>query len=735
MDDPEKFVLRGQTGDGVSAPAEQYSQQSFATSGAEPDVPINRASSPQNDRDAALRDPSHGANLDRLRASSPPVPLLSSRPKHLRGQSTMNSYFSGTTIDGSPADNLNAQGSAKADSPNTIYVLAGQPTGWAAMAEDIKKYDSDKIDDCKEDIDTLMTFSGLFSAAITAFLVDSYEALLPNQGSETLLVLRHIAQQNDIIIAQNPSANTTNLDALPPASSSPFADVTSSLVIVNILWFASLLVSLIAASFGMLVKQWLREYLAVNNPSAQARLRVRQYREPSLSTWKVFEIAAALPFLLQLALGLFFAGLCLFTASVHSAVGRTTTTIVLAWAFCFLVATALPAFFPKCPYKTAFLVRILRATHRMLCTIVGSKAHIWHDESRISRDTTRDLEILIDVDELQANDELLETTIFACIDQFHKPTLGEVVNFLKHILTHRCQIFRADNSPVFWPVNADLLSLSDRCKKVIQDIIVQHGLDSKAKPVSSSDSKDRHGLLAFLTLPNLHPLNRELTQHLKAQLREISTDIFSAFVAQWATRYRGRWRTQANNRSCLEELLLTVEYLSGQDCLALSFSDTYKLYLNAIHAYSLAQIPPIGIASRPIDTPTPAFLPYKFSALFGSLAQHDIYHAAGVLSSWLKEEFKSLTQDANHFPESMDQAIAFVLWSSTLITEPSLASYTRRQVSAFLVEALSALPRVPKEAVLATCMQQEFVFDPYKLYDGLCAAKFNKGGMCSPRAL
>lgn len=46
----------------------------------------------------------------------------------------------------------------KSDDPAVRYVLSGQPTGWAAMAEDIKKYDKEKIDDCKEDIDTLMTF-------------------------------------------------------------------------------------------------------------------------------------------------------------------------------------------------------------------------------------------------------------------------------------------------------------------------------------------------------------------------------------------------------------------------------------------------------------------------------------------------------------------------------------------------------------------------------------------------
>ncbi|KAI0693355.1 hypothetical protein BC835DRAFT_1229318, partial [Cytidiella melzeri] len=227
------------------------------------------------------------------------------------------------------------------------------PTGWAAMAEDIRRYDEDKIKDCRDDIDTLMTFAGLFSAAITAFLVESYQILLPNPANETLQVLQYIAQQN--LLMQNHLIQTQGLPlnlVSPPSPSSPNPGSINALILVNVLWSASLISSLVAASFGMLVKQWLREYLAVNNPSPQARLRVRRSREPSLSAWRVFEIAGALPFLLQLALALFFAGVCIFTTSVHSTVGRTSTVLVLSWAFCFLTVTVLPAFFPQCPYKT-----------------------------------------------------------------------------------------------------------------------------------------------------------------------------------------------------------------------------------------------------------------------------------------------------------------------------------------------------------------------------------------------
>lgn len=38
------------------------------------------------------------------------------------------------------------------------YVLAGQPSGWAAMAQVVRDFDVEKINDVKEDIDTLLVF-------------------------------------------------------------------------------------------------------------------------------------------------------------------------------------------------------------------------------------------------------------------------------------------------------------------------------------------------------------------------------------------------------------------------------------------------------------------------------------------------------------------------------------------------------------------------------------------------
>lgn len=56
--------------------------------------------------------------------------------------------------------------------------------------------------------------------------------------------------------------NNTNIMEAPAQPASSALPSTND-IRVNVLWFASLMSSLISASFAILVKQWLREYLGV----------------------------------------------------------------------------------------------------------------------------------------------------------------------------------------------------------------------------------------------------------------------------------------------------------------------------------------------------------------------------------------------------------------------------------------------------------------------------------------
>ena len=174
-----------------------------------------------------------------------------------------------------------------------------------------------------------------------------------------IYLLERIAAQTTSYTITSMTMNSTTHIPDPPAFAAPEWAVR-----VNGLWFASLIISLSTASFSMLVKQWLREYLAVEWTSPQERLRARQYRKPALDKWKVFEIAAILPMLLQVSLGLFFVGLCFFTASIDWRMARASISLVSGWAFFVIATTFLPLCSPRCPYKMPLLKAVMRAARR-----------------------------------------------------------------------------------------------------------------------------------------------------------------------------------------------------------------------------------------------------------------------------------------------------------------------------------------------------------------------------------
>ncbi|EKM61800.1 uncharacterized protein PHACADRAFT_85211, partial [Phanerochaete carnosa HHB-10118-sp] len=126
--------------------------------------------------------------------------------------------------------------------------------GWGTTVKTVRAIDEDKIRDCKEDIDTLLVFAGLFSAVMTAFLIESYQLLDEDPSDVVTRLLERLVDQTESYQLVNGSLYSR---AGPRAKSPPFSPPPSA-IHVNVLWFASLMFSLITASYGMLVKQWLR---------------------------------------------------------------------------------------------------------------------------------------------------------------------------------------------------------------------------------------------------------------------------------------------------------------------------------------------------------------------------------------------------------------------------------------------------------------------------------------------
>ena len=248
--------------------------------------------------------------------------------------------------------------------------------------------------DIKEDIDTLLVFvsslfdptnieanlqqAGLFSAVITAFLIESYKNLQQQPEDMTNQILLQLSTQI--------TSFTMNRDCI----SSVTSDFTSSpfqrpqyAVPINILWFLSLVISLITASLGILVKQWFHELLSYETHDPKERLKLRFFREAGLERWKVFAIASSLPLLLQLALSLFFVGLSLFLLQQDPIVAWVTTGMMISWLMLFLFTMFVPMFSSQCPYKIPMLKKLL---HWLRWTSI-SKSYRFFD--RLQGDSSR----------------------------------------------------------------------------------------------------------------------------------------------------------------------------------------------------------------------------------------------------------------------------------------------------------------------------------------------------------
>ncbi|CAL1706568.1 unnamed protein product [Somion occarium] len=268
-----------------------------------------------------------------------------------------------------PAWKVASESSIRTFEPGEEETKTTPQIAWRRIAKIARDRDEAKIKDCKEGIDTLLVFAGLFSAVLTAFVVESYR-LLQDPTDVSVQLLQRISQQLGELTTSNASTA-----ASISVSSSPFT-ASSSAVRVNVLWFASLVCSLVTASLGILIKQWLHQYMSHDSLSPDGQLRIRHLRREGMVRWRVFEIIAMLPTMLQCALALFLLGLSEFLRTLHPVVGGIISGLILICALFFALAAIAPAFSSQCPYKTPVLNGLLRRL-RLTFFVAGDCILYW----------------------------------------------------------------------------------------------------------------------------------------------------------------------------------------------------------------------------------------------------------------------------------------------------------------------------------------------------------------------
>ena len=141
--------------------------------------------------------------------------------------------------------------------------------------------------------------TGLFSAVITVFIVESYKKLSPESGDRTVVLLGQISQQ--LAGFQN-STHTLSEDSASFPPSRP-------MLWVNALWFLNLVTSIVSAFYVMLVQQWFRRYTQVTEDLSNDDGRVRPSLFLGTQKYQMSDAIGFIPLPPHISVFLFFSGL------------------------------------------------------------------------------------------------------------------------------------------------------------------------------------------------------------------------------------------------------------------------------------------------------------------------------------------------------------------------------------------------------------------------------------------
>ncbi|KAI0293035.1 hypothetical protein BC826DRAFT_395688 [Russula brevipes] len=206
--------------------------------------------------------------------------------------------------------------------------------------EEIRKYDEYISSAQNDNVTGVLVATGLFSAIVAVFTLESYKKLSPDMSERSTALLEQISQQ--LAGSQNSPS---------PQASAPFSP-TMAILWVNALWFLSLVMSITSAFYVMLVQQWARRYsqiirdLSIDNESLQSFMFVCS------QTRSISRAVRVAPLLIHISLFLFFSGLVVFLFTVSRTIATVVTICVGTLGLIYLIATIFYTVDDLCPFFT-----------------------------------------------------------------------------------------------------------------------------------------------------------------------------------------------------------------------------------------------------------------------------------------------------------------------------------------------------------------------------------------------
>ncbi|XP_006453775.1 hypothetical protein AGABI2DRAFT_113547 [Agaricus bisporus var. bisporus H97] len=245
------------------------------------------------------------------------------------------------------------------------YSLASTKNPLEMCNEIIERQDERTCTQLRDEINFLMVVAGLFLAIVTAFTVESYKSLQEDKQDTTSVLLVEVVRLLNDTSAQGKAQ-------LPK----PFVPNHHDIV-VNQLWFLSLILNLTAVAMGTFCLQWISAFsrgsdLKDKSILPHESLALRTLRYEGLVAWGVLHAPEALLLMVQLSIGLFTFGLIYFLWNVNNTTAIPSLVAVVLAGLVLFVMNLMPfvqslagvfvpvtLLLPQCPYKspTSWLIQ------------------------------------------------------------------------------------------------------------------------------------------------------------------------------------------------------------------------------------------------------------------------------------------------------------------------------------------------------------------------------------------
>ncbi|KAF5350896.1 hypothetical protein D9758_010531 [Tetrapyrgos nigripes] len=217
---------------------------------------------------------------------------------------------------------------------------------WSIYIDEAQRYDEGLLEGWKKDMEGMLLFSALYSASLTAFLIESYKTLQDDPAQNTVFLLAQLSQQ---FAAAASNRTATSFPSGPP----PFGPPASALI-CNVLWFLSLALALTCSLLATFVQQWTRDFIHKTKlrPSPIRQARVIAYMYSGLRDFGMHSFVDVIPILLHVSLFFFFAGLVAFLLPVNRVITYIMACVLGAFILVYTVLTLIPLIHLNSPYRT-----------------------------------------------------------------------------------------------------------------------------------------------------------------------------------------------------------------------------------------------------------------------------------------------------------------------------------------------------------------------------------------------